>query len=299
MSEEAYGPHTPFQIEGPATISFSGGRTSAYMLWRILQAHGGTLPGDIHVVFANTGRERAETLRFVHEVGSRWGIRIVWVEWRDNTEGFEVVGYNSASRAGEPFEALIRKKKRLPNWKERWCTGFLKVAAMHAYLGSIGLEFGSFVEVIGLRADEGARILRGTDRAKKDGRVVHYPLGLSRVLKADVMKFWAQQDFDLGLQPHEGNCDFCFLKGRGLRKRLIRDVPGVADWWNRLEQELDQWFDRRDTVKQLIAEVVQSPEFEWDDGPGYDNECSDVCGGESPAEIEILNRMYLRTLEAA
>lgn len=38
----------PFLIEGPAAISFSGGRTSALMLRRILDAHGGTLPPDVH-----------------------------------------------------------------------------------------------------------------------------------------------------------------------------------------------------------------------------------------------------------
>jgi hypothetical protein len=31
----------PFLITGPAVISFSGGRTSGYMLHRIVQAHGG------------------------------------------------------------------------------------------------------------------------------------------------------------------------------------------------------------------------------------------------------------------
>ena len=31
----------PYLIEGPAVISFSGGRTSGYMLKHILDAHGG------------------------------------------------------------------------------------------------------------------------------------------------------------------------------------------------------------------------------------------------------------------
>lgn len=61
----------PYRITGPALISFSGGRTSAFMVWNILQAHGGTLPDDVVVAFANTGKEREETLRFVHECGSR------------------------------------------------------------------------------------------------------------------------------------------------------------------------------------------------------------------------------------
>lgn len=58
----------PFRITGPAIISVSGGRTSAYMLWRILQAHGGTLPSDVHAAFANTGREMPATLDFVQDM---------------------------------------------------------------------------------------------------------------------------------------------------------------------------------------------------------------------------------------
>ena len=82
----------PFFLRGPALVSFSGGRTSAYMLWRILQAHGGTLPDDVVVAFANTGKEREETLRFVHECGSRWNVPIRWIEYRVDT-GWEEVGF--------------------------------------------------------------------------------------------------------------------------------------------------------------------------------------------------------------
>lgn len=284
----------PFHISGPATISFSGGRTSAFLLYRIIKAHGGSLPEDIQVVFANTGKERPETLTFVQECAARWGVKIVWVEWRDNAEGFEIVGPNSCSREGEPFLALILKKKRLPNWTERWCTGFLKVAAMHSYLRSIGMEIGSFAEVIGLRADEGHRILRGEARAKIDGRSVIYPLGDAGIRKADVMAFWREQPFDLQLEPWEGNCDVCFLKGRGIKKRIIRDYPELPTWWDAIERELGQWFDRRDTIAQLIEEVRRSPELfdAADFEPEFDAECGDVCGGDTPEDTRILQKLY-------
>jgi hypothetical protein len=270
------------------------------MLWRILQAHGGKLPDDVIVTFANTGKEREETLRFVHECGSRWGVDIVWLEWRDNAEGFEIVGYNSASREGEPFEALIRKKKRLPNWQERWCTGFLKVLTMHAYNRSIGRTIGGFTEVIGLRDDEGPRILTGQANAVRDKRIVAYPLAAAGIRKPDVMAFWAAQPFDLGLKPHEGNCTLCFLKGKALRKRIIRDMPGVEVWWQAMEEAYG-FFDRRDLVSDLAREVHASPELDFlaEGTPEYDAECGDSCGGDSPEDLLLLQKIYEKRKVAA
>ena len=72
----------PFLIDGPALISVSGGRTSHYMLKRILDAHGGVLPPDVFVAFANTGKERPETLDFVRECAERWSVKIHWLEYR-------------------------------------------------------------------------------------------------------------------------------------------------------------------------------------------------------------------------
>ena len=46
-----------YLIETPFVVSFSGGRTSAFMLRNILDAYGGSLPAQGHVVFANTGKE--------------------------------------------------------------------------------------------------------------------------------------------------------------------------------------------------------------------------------------------------
>ncbi len=98
---------SPYLLSEPALVSFSGGRTSGYMLWHILQAQGGKLPKDVRVAFMNTGKEREETLVFVKECGERWGVEIVWLEydriemWADDVRQVaRIVDFNSASRKG-------------------------------------------------------------------------------------------------------------------------------------------------------------------------------------------------------
>lgn len=154
----------PFKINGPTCISFSGGRTSAYMLWRVLQANGG-LPDDAVVCFQNTGKEMLETLDFVHECSQRYGVPIVWLEWT----GFEppgrsrclyqVVDRATAATRGEPFAALCRALAVLPNPVARTCTSYLKVKTMIAYLkGERGWD--EWDVMLGLRADEPRRVAR-------------------------------------------------------------------------------------------------------------------------------------------
>ena len=277
-------------------ISFSGGRTSAFMLHQIVEAHGGALPANVHVLFANTGREREETLRFVHECGSRWGVRIHWLEWRDTKPCFEEVGFNSASRDGEPFAALIAKKKRLPNWQERWCTEFLKVRPMFAVAESLGWKTGAYSEVIGLRFDEGHRILRslhnanfrivkGVEKPRDPARRVVFPLSSSKVTRSDVMNFWRRQPFDLCLRPWESNCDICFMKSKAIKIATLRERPDLGRWWD--EQESVErangkgWFDRRYRIADLQQELRRQPDLlvEPDDDE-HDAECGASCASE-------------------
>jgi 3'-phosphoadenosine 5'-phosphosulfate sulfotransferase (PAPS reductase)/FAD synthetase len=68
----------PYLITEPTCISFSGGRTSAYMLWKVLQAHGGKLPDEAIVLFANTGKEDEATLQFVKDCEVNWNVKIIF-----------------------------------------------------------------------------------------------------------------------------------------------------------------------------------------------------------------------------
>lgn len=279
----------PFLITGPALISFSGGRTSAYMLWRILQSHGGTLPEDVHVCFANTGKEREETLRFVHECSVRWGVRVRWLEFRSRKtslpikERFEEVGFNSASRSGEPFETLIRDKCYTPNAVMRWCTAELKVHVMKWFMQSLGYK--NWTNVIGLRHDEGYRVAKSR-KPNKEAWTNALPLDDAEISNRDVRAFWAEQDFDLQLLPFEGNCDACFLKARPKLWEVERTRPGTLEWWAQMEEGPGKGrFVTEYSYRELIRDVRRQPDLFagglFDDDPDMDAECGLWCAGEA------------------
>lgn len=275
----------PFLITGPAIISFSGGRTSGYMLWRILQAHGGKLPDDVIVTFANTGKEREETLRFVHDCGTHWNVPIMWLEYR-GPKAFEVVGYNSASRNGEPFAALIARKKYLPNAVTRFCTIELKIRTIKHYCMSLGWK--KWSNVVGLRYDEGHRVMKaiaGNEAGKERWQTV-MPLSKARVTKRDVMDFWHSQPFDLQLKSYEGNCDLCFLKGRGSLSVLMRENPGMAQWWSDQEKTVGASKPSgarfiTETTYEAMNDAAQSQGFLFADlDEEFDAECGLSCAAQ-------------------
>ena len=228
----------PFKIVGPTCISYSGGRTSAYMLWRVLQSNSG-LPADALVCFANTGREEEATLRFVHRCAREWGVPIHWLEYRE--AGFAVVDFKSASRDGEPFEAIIRRRQYLPKPVTRFCTSELKIRPMHKFVRSGGWQ--EWDQFIGIRADEGRRVAkiraRGHSTESRD-ETMCMPLAEAGISVRDVGAFWNAQPFDLELltvngRTLEGNCDLCFLKPPAQRLSLIAAKPERAIWWAQME----------------------------------------------------------------
>ena len=238
-----HSPHNPFLIDGPTLISFSGGRTSGFMLKQILDAHGGALPENVRAVFANTGKEMPETLDFVRECGDQWRVPIAWVEYRISDDGkatFDIVNHNSASRNGEPYKALIDKRGYLPNPVTRFCTIELKIRVMRDFARSLGWDH--WTNVIGLRADEPARVTKARARSGTERWENSVPLADAGVSVSDVSEFWGRQPFDLRLPSVNGstplgNCDLCFLKGAATIAGIIRERPDLAQWWIEAEAE--------------------------------------------------------------
>lgn len=267
----------PYFIDEPTGISFSGGRTSAYMLYKVLEAHDGKLPDYVEVVFANTGKEMPETLDFVKACSDNWCVEIVWLELKSierivkegsrvvlNKE-FAIVDYETASRNGEPFDIYLNGVPSIPTAVARACTGNLKLRPIQWYLVEVcGFEIPT-QQFVGIRGDEQRRA-RKIHGIVKDGHDIYCPLWVDGVTAKDVGDFWKNNDFDLQLPNNNGvtdwgNCDLCFLKGVSKRASIIRERPDLADWWIDAEKRKGQQF-RPDEISYARMKEIALNQFD-------------------------------------
>lgn len=248
----------PYLLQNPSLVGVSGGRTSARLWYEIIKAHDGKLPPWVIGCFQNTGDEDGRTLEFVKRLEDEWGVPILWLEYnevfniekyrkkdgtlRDRRQnynmadptdwGFKVVTFETASRNGEPFDAMIdyyaqyRAEVKglppvLPNVPQRMCTSYLKIKISARYMETLG--FKEYDAVLGIRADEPKRYskMMAANNTTNNRYENVCPLYEAGVVKQDVKDFWGAQSFDLQLDPEsdEGNCRYCFLKRKD---KLIR-----------------------------------------------------------------------------
>ena len=129
-----------------------------------------------------------------------------------------------------------------------------KIFGQKAWFGEEGIEYVAF---IGLRGDEQLRVTRVEDRSSNphanagyEGEYVYMPLATMHITKEDVLDFWNQQSWDLGI-PQDGslsNCVYCFLKGAGslakvhteMERQRLSEIRGFGStvgtpcdigWW--------------------------------------------------------------------
>lgn len=235
MSKRKRGrPKTP--KTGKALISFSGGKSSAMMLHIIKE---NLQLDEFEVVFANTGREREETLQFVKDCEKYWALKIHWVEWIPEKPNFRIVNFETASRHGEPFEALITKLQSLPSPRKRFCTSVLKVRTIRQFVRQSLKWRGEIDSYIGLRADEPNRVAakKEQNNSTKTPEYYHFPLFDLGITRKDVDDFWKKQPFNLSIPSHLGNCDFCFMKGKAIMRANLDYDPTGMQWWQSMEEK--------------------------------------------------------------
>jgi 3'-phosphoadenosine 5'-phosphosulfate sulfotransferase (PAPS reductase)/FAD synthetase len=222
---------------------------------------------DYLVTFQNTGKEMPATLDFINECDKRWNLNIVWLEYRFGNN-FEVVNYETASRDGRPFkEAIEHSKFFLPNHHMRYCTKFMKIDTLRRYMRSLGVKH--YTSYNGIRYDEPRRIAK----IKRIDLDIALPLNAWRTTKADVLNWWKEQDFDLMLNEPYGNCDCCFLKGKGKLSIIAKEKPELLDWWIEQEKQSQGTF-KSEISYQKLKDKAQSQLGLWDGDPSFECFCN-------------------------
>lgn len=248
-------------------VSFSGGKTSAYMMVRIFKElrHQWS---EITVCFANTGQEHEKTLVYVRDMAALYGIPVVWLEAVPVMEhgvgtGHKIVSFETAARKGEPFRAAI-EKFGIPNSQFPHCNRELKLRPITSYLRSIGWDTGSYNTAIGIRADEADRM---SANAEKDGLI--YPLVKWLVTKQDVLQWDREQPVKLGIPEHWGNCVWCWEKSYRKLATISTQLPEVFEFPKEMEIKHvntgagrgDRRFFRGRLTANDIFELARNPNF--------------------------------------
>ena len=147
----------------------------------------------------------------------------------------------------------------------RYCTMELKIQTLKRYLKSIGVK--EYTSYNGIRYDEPRR----WNKIKDNDFDVELPLVKWKTTKKDVLNWWKQQDFDLQVNEPYGNCDCCFLKGKGKLAIIAKEKPELFDWW--IDKEKTSTFKKEITYQQ-IKDKSQSQLGLWDNDPSFECFCN-------------------------
>lgn len=188
---------------------------------------------------------------------------------------------SECARAGEPMEAHIQAFGLLPSRMNRFCTKTLKIHAVLQHLyESAGLDYrvDKVTSIIGFRNDETssrmARFWEGNRvvEAREDEGKPYLKWSTSRwaplvdlkMAQEDVLKEYRRSPLKgLPFDPSNplmrlSNCLGCFFSRQGEFKRIVREAPGVARFWDRMERRV---YEIRGSQPREAIIKRRAPEF--------------------------------------
>jgi hypothetical protein len=230
-------------------VSFSGGRTSAYMVHCIEQMRKrGEWLGSVEYVFMDTGAEHPKTYEFIKKCVEHFGIKLTCLQGDFEQpvgvgHSYKVVPIESLKHdmINGPFGRLMAKYG-VPTVASAWCTSRMKEETHDKYCND---KYGkdNYVTWLGIRADEPKRLRIGKNP------MLRYMAEITDFEKEDVLDFWESMLFNLEIDEHLGNCVFCFKKSINKVALAARDEPALAD----------HFIDAIDKANNRINEVTAIP----------------------------------------
>jgi hypothetical protein len=262
-------------------VSFSGGRTSAFMCWWLISYMSHIY--NFHFVYANTGLEHEKTLKFVDQVDKYLNLNLTWLEAVINPikgigTSYTIVDYKSACKDNRLFKDMC-EVYGLMNQTYIHCTRELKIQPIKKFSDDY---FGktNYRRALGIRYDEPKRVKADTDYI--------FPLAtITKITKEDVLNFWKQQPFDLEIDEHYGNCVGCYKKSDKKLKMIADESPEHLDPFIELEtlysnlknpnEELERKIYRHYRTAYEVKNNLSLP-----DNLTSKDECAEECGTVDP-----------------
>ena len=198
--------------------SFSGGRSSGYMVYLLMQLH-----PDTDFIFMDTGAEHPKTYEFIKNIVNFWGIKLTCLRVVVNPElgqanSYRVIKLDELKQDLQPFRDVCYKYGT-PYVHGAFCTRTMKLEPFTRYCND-KYGKGNYQTWLGIRADEPKRL--------KPKLGYNYLADISDFDKQDVINWWKTQPFDLEIPEHLGNCVFCVKKGINKIALATRDEPEMA-----------------------------------------------------------------------
>lgn len=235
-------------------VSFSGGRTSAYLCYLMIEKYG---RDNVDFIFLDTGAEHPKTYEFIKNVNLNFQINLTCIrtDFRKLGVGnsFKIIDINSLSFDLKPYSGLL-KKYGVPELGFG-CTKDLKERLFKKYCDN---KYGKqgYETWLGIRTDEPKRL------SLKKG--IRYLAEISDFEKEDVLSWWSGQPFDLEIPEWLGNCVFCPKKSNLKLAAAQRDEPELYIKWLdmlysdsvRVDDKAGHWskmYRGKQSLEQLIA----------------------------------------------
>lgn len=198
-------------------VSFSGGRTSAYLCKVMIDKFG---KHNVDFIYMDTGAEHPKTYEFIRKVNDEFRLNLVCLRG-DFTRplgagvGYNVVDIDSLKPDLKPFKGML-SKYGVPYIGGMFCTDRMKLKPFKKYCDD---TYGknNYQSWLGIRIDEPKRL---TPKP-----FINYMAEISDFDKQDVLNYWSKMPFDLGIDEWSGNCEFCPKKSNLKLAASQRDSP--------------------------------------------------------------------------
>ena len=248
--------------------SVSGGRSSAMMDILINRYRNRYKYRSVQYVFANTGLEHPDTIKFLENLEKHLQKPIVKLEFINtcNTYDYSIVNcWEDLNMSGEPFRQAIQyaqteKTSGLPHMFQPYCSSLMKKAIIRKYAKD-SLKTIKYAQAIGYRAEDMPKRISWAE-VKENAPAYIYPLLTHYAQPVNIPKlnkFWYNYDWRLPLPKELGNCVLCWKKSdKTISDALSHSHSSVktnVHFWRNAENEFGNTsFRGRRGIDQMIRE---------------------------------------------